>query len=92
MPTYKTDRPFSDTQLKAMDIIHDPDTTLFTDQNEESYTVDEFIDDRECDQLRTYFKDHFDRIGYNINNHVLHITYPMLIPEISDMVRPKVLE
>jgi len=92
MRTYKTDRPFSETQLKAMDIIHDPDTKLFEDQKEESYTVDEFINDRECVRLRTYFKDNFDSIGYNINNHVLHITYPMLIPEISDIVRPKVLE
>ena len=92
MPIYRTDRPFSETKLKAMDIIHDPDTKLFEDQKEESYTVDEFINDRECNQLRTYFKENFDKIGYNINNHVLHITYPMLIPEISDIVRHKVLE
>ena len=92
MPRYKTDRPFTEEQLKAMDIIHDPDTVLFEDQNEPSYTVDGFINDSECESLSSYFKDNFDRIGHNINDHVLHITYPMLIAEISDIVRPKIYE
>jgi hypothetical protein len=92
MPTYKTDRPFTEEQLKKMDVIHDPNTSLFMDQNEESYTVEEFIDDRECLTLGKYFHDNFERIGYNINDHVLHITYPMLIAEISDIVRPKIYE
>ena len=89
MPRYKTDRPFTQEELKQMDIIHDPNTTLFEDQYEESYVVEDFINENERQTLSSFFSDNFDRIGYNINGHVLHITFPMLIPEISSIVRRK---
>jgi len=92
MPIYKTDRPFTEEQLKKMDIIHDPDTTMFEDQYEESYVVEDFINENERQTLSSFFSDNFDRIGYNINGHVLHITFPMLIPEISSIVRRKIYE
>ena len=92
MPTYKTDRPFSEQELINMDVIHDTNPSLFTDQNEESYVEKDFIDDSERDTLSAFFKDNFDKIGYEINGHVLHITFPMLIPTISDILRPKVLQ
>ena len=89
---YKTDRPFSQEELKAMDIIHDPDTKFFKDQYEKSYVVEDFINDFERDVLSNFFKENFEDIGLNINDHVLHITYPMLIEEISNIVRPKIHE
>ena len=89
---YKTDRPFSQEELKQMDVIHDPNTSLFVDQNDESYVVKDFINDDECDALATFFNKNFDRIGLNINDHVLHITYPMAIKDINDIVRPKIYE
>jgi len=89
---YKTDRPFPQEELKSMDIIHDPNTTLFEDQNEESYVVDNFVNDNECETLASFFRDNFEAIGHTINDHVLHITYPMLIAKISDIVRPKIYE
>ena len=92
MPRYKTDRPFSEQELINMDVIHDTNPSLFTDQDEESYVEKDFINDSERNTLSAFFKDNFDRIGYNINGHVLHITFPMLIPAISDILRPKVLQ
>ena len=89
---YKTDRPFTQEQLKSMDVIHDPATTLFEDQNDSSYILPNFINDAECDFLAKFFHDNFDEIGLNINDHVLHITYPMAIKEIDDIVRPKIYE
>ena len=89
---YKTDRPFSQEELLNMDIIHDPNTTMFKDQNDESYVVEDFINGAECDLLSAFFKDNFDSIGMNINDHVLHITYPMSISDIDDIVRPKIYE
>ena len=89
---YKTDRPFTQEELKSMDIIHDPNTTLFKDQNEESYVVEDFITDHECESLASFFRNNFNTMGHTINDHVLHITYPMLIAEISDIVRPKIYE
>lgn len=91
MPNYKTDRPFSDSELLNMDIIHDPNTTLFTDQNEESYIIENFINNEEREKLSTFFKKNFEIIGFNINNHVLHIVHPILISDISDIVREKIL-
>ncbi len=89
---YKTDRPFTQEELKAMDVIHDPNTTLFKDQNEASYIKENFINKEERDELSNFFKDHFDSIGLNINDHVLHITYPMAIKTIDDIIRPKIYE
>ena len=92
MPNYKTDRPFTQEELKKMDIIHDPNTKFFKDQYEESYVVENFINDQERHTLSLFWKENFDKIGYNINGHVLHITFPMLIPTISEIVRPKIYE
>ena len=89
---YKTDRPFTQDELKAMDIIHDPNTTMFEDQNEASYVVEDFINDAERDVLSQFFNDNFEKIGLNINDHVLHITYPMAIRDIDDLIRPKIYE
>ena len=89
---YKTDRPFSQEELKKIDVIHDTNASLFEDQNEESYVVENFINDTERDALSLFFTDNFNKIGLNINDHVLHITYPMLIKEISDIVKPKIYE
>jgi len=92
MPKYKTDRPFSQEELKKMDVIHDPATKLFEDQYDDSYVVEEFINETEREILSTFFKENFEKIGYDINGHVLHITFPMLIPAISEIVRPKIYE
>ena len=92
MPKYKTDRPFTEEQLKSMDVIHDPATKLFTDQDDPSYVLDKFINGVECGSLQLWFRENFPKIGYEINEHVLHITFPMLIKAISDIVRPKVYE
>ena len=89
---YKTDRPFTQDELKAMDIIHDPNTTMFEDQNEASYVVEDFINGVECATLQLWFRENFPKIGYEINQHVLHITFPMLHKVVSDIVRPKVYE
>ena len=89
---YKTDRPFTKEELKGMDVIHDPDTALFTDQNDPSYVVKDFINDAERDVLSQFFKDNFDTVGLNINDHVLHITYPMAIRDIDEIIRPKIYE
>ena len=51
MPSYKTNKIFKDDELRNMDIIHNPDVKLFKDQYEDSYTVDNFINDKEKDIL-----------------------------------------
>ena len=89
---YKTDRPFSQEELKQMDVIHDPNPSLFSDQNDKSYVLNDFINDSERDKLSLFFSKNFDKIGLNINDHVLHITYPMLIKEIDEIIRPKIYE
>ncbi len=89
---YKTDRPFSQEALKKMDIIHDTNPSFFKCQYDESYVVKDFINDSERDIMSSFFKEHFEKIGMNINDHVLHITYPMLIKEISEIIRPKIYE
>lgn len=92
MPRYKTDRPFSEDELSKMDVIHDPNTQMFKDQYEESYVVEDFIDDVECIKLSHFFEKNFDSIGYNINDHVYHIIHPMSIPEVSDIVKGKIYD
>ena len=47
MPNYITDKVFSDDELRNMDIIHNPDVKLFEDQYEDSYTIDNFISEKE---------------------------------------------
>lgn len=89
---YKTDRPFSQEALKNMDIIHDPNPSFFKCQYDESYVVKDFINDSERDIMSSFFKEQFEKIGMNINDHVLHITHPMDIKQISDIVRPKIYE
>ena len=64
---YKTDRPFSQEELKKIDVIHDTNASLFEDQNEESYVVENFINDTERDALSLFFTDNFNKIGLNIN-------------------------
>jgi len=92
MPRYKTDRPFTEDQLSAMDVIHDPDTKMFNDQYEESYVVEDFIDDLECIKIAHFFQKNFDSIGYNINDHVYHITHPMAVPDISKIMKDKIYD
>ena len=92
MPYYRTDRPFADRKLRNMDIIHNPNTTLFQDQYESSYCIPDFITDKERLELLEVWNDRFDTMGEIINDHIYRITYPMLIKEISDIVRPKIYE
>ena len=51
MPKYETNKIFKDDELRNMDIIHNPNVKLFKDQYEKSYTVDNFINDKEKDTL-----------------------------------------
>jgi hypothetical protein len=92
MPKYKTDRPFTEEQLEGMDVIHDPNTKMFECQYEESYVVEDFINGVECGTLELWFKDNYPKIGYDINDHVYHITFPMVHKVVSDIVRPKIYE
>jgi hypothetical protein len=92
MPKYKTDRPFTEEQLEAMDVIHDPNTKMFKCQYEDSYVVEDFINGVECGSLDLWFRDNYPRIGYDINDHVYHITFPMLYEVVSDIVRPKIYD
>ena len=43
---YKTDRPFTQEELKAMDVIHDPNTTMFEDQNDKSKALCKYKEHR----------------------------------------------
>ena len=92
MPKYKTDRPFTEEQLEAMDVIHDPNTKMFKCQYEDSYVVEDFINGVECGSLDLWFRDNYPSIGYDINDHVYHITFPMLYEVVSDIVRPKIYD
>jgi len=92
MPRYKTDRPFPEDQLSAMDVIHDPNTKMFQDQYDDSYLVEDFIDDTECIKIARFFEKNFDSMGCNINDHVYHITHPIAIPEISEIIKDKIYD
>lgn len=92
MPSYKTDRPFSDEELKYMDVIHNPNTTLFKDQYEPSYTINNFITDEERLKLLSAWDDSFDTNGEIINTHIYRLVYPMKVKLISDIIRPKIYE
>ena len=90
MPSYKTERPFTDADLKTMDIIHNPKTSLFTDQNDKSYCIKNFISEEERLTLLDFWNTNFDTAGEIINEHIYRITYPMAYPIISDIIRPKI--
>ena len=92
MNIYRTDRPFSDDELRTMDIIHNPNVKMFKDQNEPSYVIHDFITDTEREQLLCAWDYHFNTNGEIINEHIYRIVYPMLIKEISDIIRPKIYE
>ena len=92
MPSYKTERPFADADLKTMDIIHNPKTSLFTDQNDKSYCIKNFISEEERLTLLDFWNTNFDTAGEIINEHIYRITYPMTYPIISDIIRPKIYE
>ena len=92
MPSYKTDRPFSDEELKYMDVIHNPNTTLFKDQYEPSYTINNFITDDERLKLLSAWDDSFDTNGEIVNTHIYRLVYPMKVKLISDIIRPKIYE
>lgn len=92
MPYYKTDRPFTDDELRVMDVIHNPNTKLFKDQYDPSYSIENFISNQERLKLLDVYANKFNLMGEIINNHIYRITYPMLIKEISDIIRPKIYE
>ena len=68
MPSYKTNKIFKDDELRNMDIIHNPDVKLFEDQYEDSYTVDNFINDNEKDILIDFYEKYKD--VEVVNNHI----------------------
>jgi len=90
MREYETNKIFKDDELRNMDIIHNPNVKLFKDQYEKSYTVDNFINDKEKDTLLDFYE------KYNnvevVNNHIHHIIYPLKEKIISDILRPKIHE
>ena len=90
MPSYKTNKIFKDDELRNMDIIHNPDVKLFEDQYEDSYTIDEFINDKEKDTLIDFYEKYKD--VEVVNNHIYHIIYPLKEKVISDILRPKLYE
>jgi hypothetical protein len=65
---------------------------MFKDQNEPSYVIHDFITDTEREQLLCAWDYHFNTNGEIINEHIYRIVYPMLIKEISDIIRPKIYE
>jgi len=88
----KTDKPFTDEELKDMDIIHNSETKKFTDQYDSSYVIDNFISENEREILNDFFYIAFEQYGESINNHIYRITYPMKYKVISDIIRPKIYE
>ena len=90
MPSYKTNKIFKDDELRNMDIIHNPDVKLFEDQYEDSYTIDNFINDKEKDTLIDFYEKYKD--VEVVNNHIYHIIYPLKEKVISDILRPKLYE
>lgn len=92
MEILKTDKPFTDEELKNMDIIHNPNVKFFQDQNEPSYIINDFISQAEKNLLLEYFNIAFEEYGEIINNHIFRIAYPMKHKLISDIIRPKIYE
>jgi len=92
MPYYKTDRPFTDDELRSMDIIHNPNTKLFKDQYEPSYCIKDFISEEERLTLLDFWNKNFDEVGEIINKHIYRITFPMKYKIISNIIRSKIYE
>jgi len=90
MPSYKTNKIFKDDELRNMDIIHNPDVKLFKDQYEDSYIIDEFINDKEKDTLIDFYEKY--KNVEVVNNHIYHIIFPLKEKIISDILRPKIHE
>ena len=59
MNRFKTDKPFTNEELLNMDIIHNPNTKLFKDQNDSSYIIKDFISEDERIMLKDYFDSEF---------------------------------
>ena len=85
MNKFKTDKPFTKEELLNMDIIHNPNTKLFKDQNDSSYIIKDFISEDERIMLKDYFDSEFALTGENINDHIFRITYPMKHKLISNI-------
>lgn len=92
MPSYKTDRPFDETSLRSMDIIHNPNTLLFDDPGDSSYSIENFISEQERQILLNFWLECFDDVGEVINKHIYRIPYPMKYNVVSDIIRPKIHE
>ena len=63
MKEYITDKPFSEEQLKNMDIIHNSNIKLFEDQNESSCSIENFISENERLLLERYFRSEIEISG-----------------------------
>ena len=92
MPSYKTNKPFTDDELRNMDIIHNPNTQLFKDQYEPSYCIQNFISEEERLNLLDFWNKNFDEVGEIINRHIYRITFPMKYKIISEIIRSKIYE
>jgi hypothetical protein len=90
MPSYKTNKIFKDDELRNMDIIHNPNVKLFEDQYDESYVIDEFINDNEKDILIDFYEKY--KNVEVVNNHIYHIIFPLKEKVISDILRNKIYE
>ena len=73
MPNYITDKVFSDDELRNMDIIHNPDVKLFEDQYEDSYTIDNFISEKEKDTLIDFYEKY--KNVEVVNHHILSLIH-----------------
>ena len=87
---YITDKIFSDDELRNMDIIHNTDVKLFEDQYEDSYTIDNFISEKEKDTLIDFYEKY--KNVEVVNHHIYHIIFPLKEKVISDILRPKIHE
>ena len=56
-----------------MDIIHNPDVKLFEDQYEDSYTIDNFISEKEKDTLIDFYEKY--KNVEVVNHHIYHIIF-----------------
>lgn len=84
MPTqYKVIKPFDSSYR---DIIHVDNQQLFEDQYEESYVIENFIDQHDCDILKQYFDKVFETNGQVINNHIRRLIHPSSYSFIMDCV------
>ena len=92
MKEYKTDKIFSEEQLKNMDIIHNSNIELFEDQNESSYIIENFISENERLLLERYFRSEIEISGEIINNQICRVTYPMKHKLISNLIRDKIYD